>query len=278
MNDNFNEKANPQALFTIPTVISQTENGNAIGQDVFSRLLSDNIVYITGANSINATMSDTVVASLFHLYYDKIKPLLQKAGKISDVPEEQRTIKMMINSPGGSVSDGLQIYDLMQLLKSDGVIIETHVSGIAMSMGSVLLVGGSEGHRHAWPSASIMLHQASGSSRGTAKDAAIGDHEFQYVNERMKSIYRAHTNMTDKEIDKIFDRDYFIRGEEAKALGIIDDVLYPENLPKVAAEMKKENMRHWTGEKPEGSQKIMRLRPPSNDTVPTTAAAPKLKK
>lgn len=231
----------PSNLF-VPTIIEETGNGR-VAYDPFSRLLRSNIIWVR--DQVESNMADIITSQMLHLYYDKIKGKIDAAGgDPSKVPEDQRKIRLFINSPGGYIDDGLEIYDCMQLLKSEGVIIETNVLGKAMSMGSVLLVGGSEGHRYAWPSAHIMLHQAGGGSQGKFLDADVSHEEFEYINERMKAIYRAHTGLTDPEIEKIFDRDYFMRAEEAKKLGIIDTILYPENEPRVKQMLQSENNRH----------------------------------
>jgi len=238
----------PQNLF-VPTIIEEIPGGGRVAYDPFSRLLKSNIVWVR--DMVEPNMADVITSQLLHLYYDKIKPRLEAATDektrvldLSKVPEKDRTIRIFINSPGGYIDDGLEIYDCMQLLKSEGVIIETNVLGKAMSMGSVILVGGSEGHRYSWPSSHIMLHQAGGGSQGKFLDADVSHEEFQYINERMKAIYRAHTDLTDPEIEKIFDRDYFMRAEEAKKLGIVDNILYPENDPRVKNMLVNENNRH----------------------------------
>ena len=246
----------------VPTVIRDNERGR-IAYDVYSRLLDSNIIFLT--HQVEPMMANTVVAQMFHLYYDKIKPALDAARDpatgetdLSKVPEEKRKIKMFINSPGGYVNDGLQIYDAMQLMKSEGVIIETHATGIAMSMGSILLVAGSDGHRYAWPSANIMLHQLSGGTQGKAIDMNISNEESQYLNERLKDIYRVHTKLTDPQIETIFSHDYFMRAEEARQLGVIDNIQYPHNDPKVKEMLERQNRRHMEGE--EVVQKVKKTR------------------
>lgn len=254
--------ASPPQGAMVPTVIRDNERGR-IAYDVYSRLLDSHIIFVT--YQVEPAMANTIVAQMFHLYYDKIKPELdaatdEKTGitDISKVPEEKRKIQLFINSPGGYVNDGLQIYDAMQLMKSEGVIIETHAIGIAMSMGSILLTGGSDGHRYAWPSANIMLHQLSGGTQGKADDMDISNEESQYLNERLKDHYRVHTGLTDEQIEIIFKNDYFIRAEEAKALGIVDHINYPQNDPKVKEMLERQNRRHMEGE--EVVQKVKKTR------------------
>lgn len=245
----FNDQAEAPSNIIIPTVIRDNPQGGRVVYDVYSRMLDSNVVFVSGM--VEPNMANTIVAQLLHLYYDKIKARLDAAEAsgqgIESVPEKERTIKMFINSPGGYVNDGLQIYDAMQLLQSEGVIIETHATGIAMSMGSILLVAGSPGHRHAWPSANIMLHQVSAGTQGTIKDMDISHEESRYINERLKDVYRAHTELTDAQIETIFDRDYFMRAEEARKLGIIDHIKYPHNNPRVKEMLERQNRRHMEG-------------------------------
>jgi ATP-dependent Clp protease protease subunit len=247
----------------IPSVVRDNAKGGRVVQDVYSSLLDENVIFIRGV--VESNMADTIIASMFHLYYDKMKSTLEAAKSagtpIEDIPASQRTIKFLINSPGGVIDDGLQIYDMMQLLKSEGVIIETHVTGKAMSMGSILLVAGSDGYRHAWPSANIMLHDASGGSQGKRADMGIRQEEIDYISERMKDIYRTHTDMTEEDLETIFTKgDYFMRAEEAKELGIIDKALYPVNDPVVAEMLKRQNDRHQDGEVEPTKPKRIRVR------------------
>lgn len=231
----------PKGVF-IPTIIEEGPTGR-ISYDPFSRLLKSNIVWVR--DMVEPNMADVITSQLLHLYYDKIKPRLEAAAANGDpVEDKDRTIRLFINSPGGYIDDGLEIYDCMQLLKSEGVIVETHVLGKAMSMGSILLVGGSEGHRYAWPSSNIMLHQAGGGFSGKTRDAKVSMEELEYIDGRMKAIYRAQTDLKDEEIETIFTNDYFMRAEEACKLGIIDHVKYPENDAKVKQMLVDENNRH----------------------------------
>lgn len=204
--------------------------------DLYSGLLHDNIIVIDGA--ISGGSGTNYAAQIQYLCNNM-------QGKDKD-----KTITILINSPGGSVSEGLIIYDQIMKARASGFTVRTVCTGIAMSMGSVLLVAGSEGHRHVYPNGQIMLHQASGGSRGTLKDADIMHSEFKFVNEHMKTIYRAHTKISEEDLDMIFDRDYYLHGEEAVDKGIVDHVDYPNasidaSLAKVAEAMKHENMRHW---------------------------------
>ena len=270
-NNNTPSDSDSPRNLVIPTVIRDNDQGGRVAYDIYSRMLDDSVIFVSGM--VEPNMANTIVAELLHLYYDKIKPKFEaaeEAGKPREsIEEKDRTIKMYINSPGGYVNDGLQIYDAMQLLKSEGVIIETMATGIAMSMGSILLVGGSEGHRHAWPSANIMLHQISGGSQGVQKDMEISQEESKYLNERLKDVYRAHTDLTDEQIEIIFDRDYYMRAEEAKELGIVDNVLYPHNDPRVKEMLERQNRRHMEGEEVVQEVKktrVLRAQPPAPGT------------
>ncbi len=268
----FNGRAgndNSPSNMIIPNVIRDNAQGQRVIQDIFSRMLDSNVIFVTG--QVEPGMATIITAELLHLYYDKMKDKIDAAAKsgkgVEEVPESERTIKMFINSPGGYVNDGLMIYDAMQLLQSEGVIIETHATGIAMSMGSILLIAGSEGHRYAWPSANIMLHQLSGGSQGTMKDMEVSHEEADYLNERLKDTYRVHTKLTDEQIEMIFDRDYFMRPEEARELGIIDSVQYPHNKPQVKEMLEKQNHRHMDGEdvvKEVKKTRVLREVPPTH--------------
>ncbi len=221
----FNEAGRSPSAALIPMVIEQTSRGER-SFDIFSRLMRDRIIFINGGIDEN-TAAIAVSQLLLLANENKTQP-----------------IDMYINSPGGVVSQGMAIYDTMNHLKQEGMIIRTTVIGMAASMGSVLLVAGSEGHRFAMPSAEIMIHQPSGGARGQSTDIQISAREIDHIHHRMAKLYEAHTSMTYEEsLDRI-ERDYFLRPEEAVKLGIVDKIEYPTNLVKIAASLKEANEVH----------------------------------
>jgi ATP-dependent Clp protease protease subunit len=176
--------------------------------DLFSRLLKERIVAVYG--EVDDRMAATVTASLLFLEAESDKP-----------------ISMYINSPGGSVTAGLSIYDCMNYIVPE---VSTLVLGQAASMGSLLLAGGAPGKRYCLPHSSIMLHQPSGGHYGTAADIAIHAKEILRIREVLNKIYERHlTGKTKKltlaEIEKLMERDYFLSAEEALELGIVDEIL-----------------------------------------------------
>ena len=178
--------------------------------DLFSRLLKERIVAVYG--EVDDRMAATVTASLLFLE-----------------SESDRPISMYINSPGGSVTAGLSIYDCMQYIVPE---VSTLVLGQAASMGSLLLAGGAAGKRYALPHSSVMLHQPSGGHYGTAADIAIHAKEILRIRSQLNKIYERHLapKNTDKkmnvdEIEKMMERDYFLSADEALGLGVVDEIL-----------------------------------------------------
>ena len=186
-----------------PYVIERSSRGERT-YDVFSRLLMDRIIFL--GTPINDDVANIVIAQLLFLE--------------SDNPE--RDIHIYINSPGGSVSAGLAIYDTMQFLKSP---VNTNCMGLAASMGSFLLAAGRPGKRSALPQARIMIHQPSGGTQGTAADIEIQAREILYLRSKMNELMAKHTGRPVEQIERDMDRDRFMSAEEAKAYGIIDNVI-----------------------------------------------------
>ncbi len=187
----------------IPIVIEQVGRGER-AYDIYSRLLNDRIVFLGGA--IDDNLANTVVAQLLHL----------------EGEDPERDIYMYINSPGGYISAGLAIYDTMQYIKPK---VSTICIGQAASMAAVLLAAGAEGKRTALPNSRIMIHQPLGGAQGQASDIEIQAKEILYLRKRMNEILHHHTK---KEIDQInldTERNFFMNAEEAKAYGIIDEVI-----------------------------------------------------
>ncbi|HKP75247.1 MAG TPA: ATP-dependent Clp endopeptidase proteolytic subunit ClpP [Longimicrobiaceae bacterium] len=186
-----------------PYVIERSSRGER-SYDIFSRLLMDRIVFLGSA--INDDVANVIIAQLLFLQADN--------------PEKD--VYLYINSPGGSVYAGMAIYDTMKFLSCD---VNTYCMGIAASMGSFLLAAGTKGKRYALPNSRIMLHQPSGGSQGTAADIEIQARELLYIRERMNKIYAENTGQTPEKIAEDLDRDRFMSPDEARAYGLIDNVI-----------------------------------------------------
>jgi ATP-dependent Clp protease protease subunit len=201
---NRTEDDEPMPTIYTPYVIERSSRGERT-YDVFSRLLMDRIIFL--GTPINDDVANIVIAQLLFLE--------------SDNPE--RDIHMYINSPGGSVSAGLAIYDTMQYLKSP---VNTSCMGLAASMGSFLLAAGRKGKRSALPHARIMIHQPSqGGGGGTASDIEIQAREILWLRSKMNELMAKHTGQPVERIERDTDRDRFMSAEEAKEYGIIDNVI-----------------------------------------------------
>lgn len=192
-----------QNYYPVPFVIEKTGRGER-QYDIYSRLLEDRIIFL--GTPIDDQVANAVMAQLL---------FLDKTGRNQD-------IKMYINSPGGSVTAGLAIYDTMQLVEPD---ISTYCLGQAASMGAVLLAGGAKGKRFALPNSRVMIHQPSGGSGGTAKDMEIQVGEILKMKKSLESIIGEHCGKTPEEIDEASDRDNFMSPEEALDFGIIDEIV-----------------------------------------------------
>lgn len=186
-----------------PYIIERSSRGERT-YDIFSRLLLDRIIFI--GTPINDDVANIVIAQLLFLEADN-------PGK---------DINIYINSPGGSVSAGLAMYDTMQHLTSP---VSTICMGMAASMGCFLLSGGTKGKRFALPHARIMMHQPSGGSQGTASDIEIAAKEILYLRTKMNELMSKHTGQPVERIERDFDRDRYMSAEEAKAYGIIDHIV-----------------------------------------------------
>jgi ATP-dependent Clp protease proteolytic subunit ClpP (EC 3.4.21.92) len=189
--------------FTIPYVIEQTGRGER-AYDIFSRLLKERIIFI-GA-PIDDTVASLVIAQLLFL----------------ESEDPNKDINLYINSPGGSVSAGLAIYDTMQYVRPD---ISTICIGMAASMAAVLLAGGTKGKRTALPNSRIMIHQPWGGFQGSASDISIQAEEVLKTKRRLNEILSFHSGKPIEQIEKDTDRDYFMSAEEANRYGLIDNVL-----------------------------------------------------
>ena len=196
----------------VPMVVEQTSRGER-AFDIYSRLLKERIIFIVGP--IDDAVSSVVCAQLLFLE--------------SENPKQE--ISMYINSPGGVVTSGLAIYDTMEYIRPD---VSTVCIGQAASMGSLLLMAGAAGKRFSLPHSRIMTHQPSGGFSGQASDIEIHAREILTLRERLNAIYVKHTGRPLEDIEKIMERDTFMAPQEAKDIGLIDEVV--EKRPKPAAD------------------------------------------
>jgi len=187
----------------VPIVVEQTARGER-AYDIFSRLLKERIVFI--GTPLNDEVSGLIIAQLIFLEAD----------------DPDKDINLYVNSPGGSISAGLAIYDTMQYIRPD---VSTICIGMAASMAAVLLAGGAKGKRTSLPNARIMIHQPWGGFQGTASDVRIQAEEILKMKKRINEIIALHTGKTIEQIEKDSDRDYYMAAEEAKAYGLIDNIL-----------------------------------------------------
>jgi ATP-dependent Clp protease protease subunit len=193
----------PSSQILVPFVIEQTGRGER-SYDIFSRMLKERIIFL--GTPVTDEVSNLMIAQMLFLQ-----------GEDSD-----KDINFYINSPGGSVTAGLAIYDTMQHLKCDVV---TYCVGQAASMGAVLLAAGAAGKRHALPNARIMIHQPWGGAQGQASDISIQAKEILRMRDRLNEILAHHTGKPVDAIAKDTDRDFFMSAEESRAYGLVDDVL-----------------------------------------------------
>jgi ATP-dependent Clp protease protease subunit len=187
----------------IPTVIEKTHLGER-AYDIYSRLLKDRIIFL--GTHIDDTVANLVIAQML---------FLESQDKNAD-------IKLYINSPGGSVTAGLAIYDAMQYVKPD---VSTICVGLAASMGAVLLASGAKGKRFSLPNSEIMIHQVLGGFEGQATDIKIHAERILKIKDRLNEIIAGHTGKKKAEVEKDTERDYFMDAEEAKKYGLVDQVI-----------------------------------------------------
>ena len=207
--------APPMDMNLVPMVIEQTGRGER-SFDIFSRLLKERIIFLNGP--VADVMASLVCAQL--LFLESENP--------------NKDIFMYINSPGGIVTSGLAIYDTMQYIRPD---VATVCIGQAASMGSLLLTAGADGKRYSLPHSRIMTHQPSGGFQGQATDIEIHAKEILSLRTRLNKIYEQHSGKTLKQIERIMERDTFMSPEEAKEMGLIDEVV--SKRPNEAEEAKK---------------------------------------
>lgn len=186
-----------------PIVIEQTARGER-QYDIYSRLLLDRIIFL--GTEVNDTVANLLVAQMFFL----------------ESSDPDKDIHMYINSPGGSVTAGLGIYDVMQFVKPD---VSTYCIGLAASMGALLLTAGAAGKRYSLPHSRIMIHQPLGGARGQASDIEIQAREILYLKEKLNGIMSKHSGRPIDQIRKDTDRDNYLSAEEAVEYGLIDKVV-----------------------------------------------------
>ncbi len=194
----------------IPMVVEQTNRGER-SYDIYSRLLKERIIFLNGP--VEDMMSSVICAQL--LFLESENP--------------SKDIFMYINSPGGVVTSGMAIYDTMEYIRPD---VSTVCIGQAASMGSLLLTAGAAGKRHCLPNSRIMTHQPSGGFQGQATDIEIHAKEIINLRSRLNRIYEKHSGKTLKQIEKIMERDTFMSPDEAKEMGLIDEVVTKRPLPE----------------------------------------------
>jgi ATP-dependent Clp protease protease subunit len=207
--------ANPTEFYNntlVPMVVEQTARGER-AFDIYSRLLKERLIFITGP--IEDYGASLLTAQLLFL----------------EAENPKKEIHMYINSPGGLVTAGMAIYDTMQYVRPQ---IQTYCIGQAASMGSLLLCAGKKGERYALPNARVMVHQPSASFYGQAADIARHAQEIVKLKKRLNEIYAKHTGQTVEAIEKMLDRDTYMTGEEAKAFGLIDQVMERRPEPESA--------------------------------------------
>ena len=189
----------------IPYVVEQTNRGER-SYDIFSRLLKDRIVFLGG--EIDDDTANLVVAQMLFL----------------EMEDPDQDIMLYINSPGGSTSAGMAIYDTMHYVKCE---VSTVCVGMAASMGAFLLAAGAKGKRKALPNAEIMIHQPLGGARGQATDIAIQAEQIMRIKRKMNELLSKHTGQTIKTIEKDVERDHYMTADEALKYGIIDEIIAP---------------------------------------------------
>jgi ATP-dependent Clp protease, protease subunit len=187
----------------IPTVIEKSQFGER-AYDIYSRLLKERIIFLGGP--VTDAVANSVIAQLILLDHD----------------DPKKDIKIYINSPGGSVTAGLAIYDTMQYVKAD---VSTICVGMAASMGAVLLAGGKKGKRFALPNSEILLHQVMGGVQGQATEVEITARQIIKIKDRINQILAKHTGQSVAKLEKDTDRDFYMAPQEAKEYGVVDEII-----------------------------------------------------
>lgn len=193
----------PQALGLIPMVVEQSGRGER-SYDIYSRLLKERVIFLVGP--VNDASANLVVAQLLFL----------------EAENPDKDIHLYINSPGGSVTAGMSIYDTMQFIKPD---VSTLCVGMAASMGAFLLAAGTKGKRFSLPNSRVMIHQPSGGAQGQATDIEIHARDILKTREQLNRILAHNTGQTVEKIERDTERDYFMFADEAQAYGVVDQVI-----------------------------------------------------
>ena len=188
----------------IPTVIEKSQYGGERAYDIYSRLLKERIIFLGGP--INDSVANAVIAQLLFL----------------EKEDSKKDIMLYINSPGGSVTAGLAIYDTMQYVKSP---VSTICVGMAASMGAVLLAAGKKGKRYSLPNSDILLHQVMGGAEGQAADVEITARHIIKIKDKLNHIISKHAGQSLSKVEKDTDRDFYMTAEEAKQYGLIDEIV-----------------------------------------------------
>ena len=189
--------------YLVPMVIETTGRGER-AYDIYSRLLKDRIVFI--GTPIDDTIANLIIAQILFLQME----------------DPDKDINVYVNSPGGSVTAGLAIYDTMQFVKCD---VNTYCVGMAASMGAVLLAAGTKGKRYSLPHSRVMIHQPWGGAQGSASDINIQAKEILKIKEQLNHIVARHTGQPIEKVEKDADRDFYMSAEESKAYGLVDHVI-----------------------------------------------------
>ena len=201
------------AMALVPMVVEQTNRGER-SYDIYSRLLKERIIFLTGP--VEDHVATLVSAQLLYL----------------DSEDPEKDILMYINSPGGDIYSGLAIYDTMQLVNAE---VQTYCVGAAASMGTVLLTAGQKGKRFALPNATIHMHQAMTAAQGQASDIEIAAREILRLQDKIRKILVEHTGQEYDKIARDTDRDYYMDPQQAKAYGLVDEILEGKGVPVAAA-------------------------------------------
>lgn len=207
----------PYNQFLIPTVIEKTNYGER-AYDIYSRLLKERIIFLSGP--INDPVANTIIAQLLFLQHE----------------DPKKDINLYINSPGGSVSSALAIYDTMQFVKPD---VATICVGFAASAAAVLLASGVKGKRSALPNSEIMIHQVFGAMEGQASDLKITSDHILRIKDKVNRIMSRHTGQPLAKIEKDTDRDFYMDANEAKTYGIVDQIIKTKNGSSIPEDKKK---------------------------------------
>lgn len=191
--------------YLIPTVLEKSQFGER-AYDIYSRLLKERIIFLSGP--VADEVANVVIAQMIFLEHE----------------DSKKDIKLYINSPGGSVTAGMAIYDTMQFIQPD---VSTICLGVAASMAATLLAGGAQGKRLILPNAEVMIHQVMGGAEGQASDIEINANHILKIKERLNKILALHTGQPVKKVEKDSDRDYYMSADEAKKYGLVDQIVSP---------------------------------------------------